>query len=160
MSAELKKSESKVSLRSNKDNKLGPTYGAKEKKIKAPAISRSKRAGLTFPVSRVHRYLRKGSFERIGTGAAVYITAVLEYLTAEMLELAGDVSRDLKKTRIIPRHIQLAVRHDDELGKLLQQVTIAEGGVLPFIHAVLQPKKTQAKLAEIAAVNSIKSNSP
>ena len=59
--------------------------------------------------------------------------AVLEYLAAEVLELAGNAARDNKKTRIVPRHIQLAVRNDEELSKLLSGVTIAAGGVLPNI---------------------------
>lgn len=59
-----------------------------------------------------------------------------------MLELAGNAARDNKKTRINPRHVLLAVRNDEELGKLLQGVTIASGGVLPNINPVLLPKKT------------------
>ncbi|XP_029374654.1 histone H2AX isoform X2 [Echeneis naucrates] len=59
-----------------------------------------------------------------------------------ILELAGNAARDNKKTRIIPRHLQLAVRNDEELNKLLGGVTIAQGGVLPNIQAVLLPKKT------------------
>ncbi|KAK9115768.1 hypothetical protein Sjap_014715 [Stephania japonica] len=72
----------------------------------------------------------------------VYLSAVLEYLAAEVLELAGNAARDNKKTRIIPRHVQLAVRNVEELSKLLGAVTIANGGVLPNIHQVLLPKKT------------------
>ncbi|XP_060095230.1 histone H2A-like [Heteronotia binoei] len=113
-------------------------------KARAKSKSRSSRAGLQFPVGRVHRLLRKGSYaERIGAGAPVYLAAVLEYLTAEILELAGNAARDNKKSRIIPRHLQLAVRNDEELNKLLGGVTIAQGGVLPNIHAVLLPKKTE-----------------
>ena len=82
---------------------------------------------------------------RIGAGAPVYLAAVLEYLAAEILELAGNAARDNKKTRIIPRHIQLAVRNDEELSKLLSGVTIASGGVLPNIHTVLLPKKTSKR---------------
>ena len=107
--------------------------------------SRSSRAGLQFPVGRIHRLLRKGNYaERVGAGAPVYLAAVLEYLSAEILELAGNAARDNKKTRIIPRHLQLAVRND-ELNKLLAGVTIAQGGVLPNIQAVLLPKKTEKK---------------
>ena len=62
-------------------------------------------------------------------------------LAAEILELAGNAARDNKKTRIIPRHITLAVKNDEELNKLLGGVTIAAGGVLPNIHAVLLPKR-------------------
>ncbi|KAI8492687.1 hypothetical protein Bbelb_297280 [Branchiostoma belcheri] len=169
-------------------------------KLRSKARSRSARAGLQFPVGRVHRFLRKGRYaerigagapvylaavleyltaerigagapvylaavleyltaegsgshrflrkgryaERIGAGAPVYLAAVLEYLTAEVLELAGNAARDNKKTRIIPRHLQLAVRNDEELNSLLSGVTIAQGGVLPNINNALLPKKASA----------------
>ncbi|XP_030913386.1 histone H2A-IV-like [Geospiza fortis] len=77
-------------------------------KARAKAKSRSSRAGLQFPVGRVHN----------------------------------------KKTRIIPRHLQLAIRNDEELNKLLGKVTIAQGGVLPNIQAVLLPKKTDSHKAK------------
>ncbi|MEQ2201378.1 hypothetical protein XENOCAPTIV_011506 [Xenoophorus captivus] len=130
-------------------------------KARAKAKSRSSRAGLQFPVGRVHRLLRKGNYaERVGAGAPVYLAAVLEYLTAEILELAGNAARDNKKTRIIPRHLQLAVRNDEELNKLLGGVTIAQGGVLPNIQAVLLPKKTEkpakSKVHRLFVVISIK----
>ncbi len=100
-------------------------------------------ANITQPHSsgRVARYLKKGRYaDRVGAGAPVYLTAVLEYLAAEVLELAGNAARDNKKSRIVPRHIQLAVRNDEELSKLLGDVTIPDGGVLPNIHSVLLPK--------------------
>jgi histone H2A len=106
------------------------------------ATSSSSKAGLQFPVGRIGRYLRQGKYAtRMGAGAPVYLAAVLEYLCAEILELAGNAARDNKKTRIIPRHITLAVKNDEELNKLLGNVTIASGGVLPNIHSVLLPKK-------------------
>lgn len=114
-------------------------------KARSKAKTRSSRAGLQFPVGRVHRLLRKGHYaERVGAGAPVYMAAVLEYLAAEVLELAGNAARDNKKARIIPRHLQLAVRNDEELNKLLHGVTISSGGVLPNIHSVLLPKRATA----------------
>ena len=90
----------------------------------------------------MHRLLRKGHYaKRVGAGAPVYLAAVLEYLSAEIL------ARDNKKTRIIPRHLQLAIRNDEELNKLLSGVTIAQGGVLPNIQSILLPKKTDEKVA-------------
>ena len=112
------------------------------------STSKSVKAGLQFPVGRIGRFLKKGRYAaRVGGGAPVYLAAVLEYLCAEILELAGNAARDNKKSRIIPRHVQLAVRNDEELNKLLGGVTIASGGVLPNIHAVLLPKKSKTKSA-------------
>ena len=87
-------------------------------KARAKAKTRSSRAGLQFPVGRVHRLLRSGNYaERVGAGAPVYLAAVMEYLAAEILELAGNAARDNKKQRITPCHLQLAIRNDEELNK-------------------------------------------
>ncbi|GAA6027317.1 hypothetical protein JCM8097_007822 [Rhodosporidiobolus ruineniae] len=108
------------------------------------AQSRSAKAGLQFPVGRIHRLLRRGNYaQRVGAGAPVYLAAVLEYLAAEILELAGNAARDNKKSRIVPRHLQLAIRNDEELNRLLGSVVISQGGVLPNIHSELLPSKTK-----------------
>jgi len=99
--------------------------------------SQSKKAGLVFPVGRVGSLLRRGQYaRRVGASAATYLCAVVEYLTAELLELtskAAAAGGNKKKavTRLTPRLITLAVRHDEDLGSLLQNVTLSRGGVLP-----------------------------
>ena len=102
------------------------------------SVTKAARAGLQFPVGRIARKMKQGRHaNRVGAGAPVYLAAVLEYLAAEVLELAGNAAKDNKKTRIIPRHIQLAVRNDEELNRLLKDTTIASGGVLPYINSFL-----------------------
>jgi len=91
--------------------------------------SRSRRAGLLFPVGRIHRLCRKGPWvgSRISAGAPVYLAAVMEYLTAELLEQAGLVARYGSSSRISPRHIKKAVKTDDELDKLCDGVVMVGG---------------------------------
>ncbi|CAK5269186.1 unnamed protein product, partial [Mycena citricolor] len=118
-------------------SKSGKAAGASSD---SKAQSRSSKAGLQFPVGRIHRLLKKGNYaQRVGAGAPVYLAAVLEYLAAEILELAGNAARDNKKHRIVPRHLQLAIRNDEELGKLLGSVVISQGGVVPHIDPSLLP---------------------
>ncbi|CAN9500128.1 unnamed protein product [Ophioblennius macclurei] len=118
-------------------------------KKKATKLSRSARAGVIFPVGRMMRYLRTGTHKyRIGMGAPVYMAAVIEYLAAEILELAGNAARDNKKGRITPRHIKLAVANDEELNQLLRGVTISNGGVLPRIHPELLSKKRGGRVSQ------------
>eukprot|EP01066_Platyproteum_vivax_P012749 Platyproteum_vivax@DN5794_c0_g1_i2.p1 len=132
---------------SGKGKATGQVAAAAGGRKKAKPESRSSKAGLQFPVGRVGRYLKKGRYaSRVGAAAPIYLASVLEYLCAEVLELAGNAARDHKKTRIIPRHIQLAVRNDEELNRLLDGVTISNGGVLPGnIPEALQPKKHKKK---------------
>ncbi|NXC43526.1 H2A protein, partial [Penelope pileata] len=121
----------------------GKKTAAASKPEGARKKNRSAKAGLQFPVGRVYRLLRRGNYsDRVSPGSAIYLAAVLEYLTAEILELAGNAARENKKARIVPRHIQLAVRNDEELSRLLSGVTIAQGGVMPNILSQLLPKRT------------------
>lgn len=113
---------------------------------KAKSVTRSARAGLQFPVGRINRLLKQGRYaERVGSSAPVYLAGVLEYLTAEILELAAKAATDNKRTRIAPRHIQLAVRNDEELNTLIGHTLVSGGGVIPNINPVLLPKSKAKK---------------
>ena len=114
-------------------------------------ITQSKRAGLCFPVGRIQRFMRKGLYAKnLGKTAPVYLAAVLEYLTAELLELSGNACKENNKKTISPRHVMLAIKNDDELSKFLDDVTIARAGVLPNIHTKLLPKKNKKKKIELS----------
>lgn len=86
-------------------------------------MSITKRSGLVFNVYRVHRMIR--SKMKISKKASVFLTAAVEYLCAEILELAGCAAFEFKRKRLHPRHIMLAVRGDDEL-------TVLFPGIFPF----------------------------
>ncbi|CAB4067606.1 H2A [Lepeophtheirus salmonis] len=104
----------------------------------------SSRTGLQLPVGRFHRFLRKGYYaESVGANTPVYLAAVMYCLTTEVLESVGNASCDNTNTRIIPRHLLLAIRNDEELKKLLASVSILQGSISPNIQAVLLPKKNE-----------------
>ena len=117
--------------------------------MKAKPKSNSSRCDLKFPVGRVARKIREGRYARsVGIGAGIFTAAVLEYLTFEILELAGNACLEHKKKQIVPRHLQLAIRNDEELNKLMHSTMIAQGGVIPNIHGFLFGKsKGGAKAA-------------
>jgi histone H2A len=127
--------------------KGGKGKGGKGKrgKTKGPR-TKSTRAGLTFPVGRITRYLRKTRYsKRVSPGAGIFCSAVLEYLMAEVVELAGNACADNKRKTISPRHLMLAVRNDEELSQLFASAVIPGSGVLPNVHSVLLPKAKKKK---------------
>lgn len=108
------------------------------------------RAGLIFPVGRILRIMKSGRLaERVSDKSAVAIAAVLEYLSAEIIELAGDQAkeeRSMKKYMIKPRHITLAIRGDEELNEVVGgHVIIPMGGVIPHIEPEVDMKGKKSK---------------
>ena len=97
----------------------------------------SRKAGLSFPVARVENIIRANFNGRVGSGAATYLAAVLEYITAEILELGGNATRDNREKTLNSRYLMMGIKHDEELKKLAQTVDwdIVGGGVLPHIDA-------------------------
>jgi len=108
--------------------------------------SQSKKAGLIFSVNLCKKMIKRSyKIKRFGPGASVYLTAVLEYLTAELLDLAGDIAFNFKKIRIIPRHIMMAIKQDIEFSELLKHVTLSSSGVLPIINKIETLKPEERK---------------
>jgi histone H3/H4 len=123
---------------------------------KAKPEQRSHKAGITFNVTRVEKLMSlEASAKRKSASSGVYLAAVIEYLTAEILDLAGNAARDFKKVRITPRHIKLAIANDEELSKLYSD-TVIGGGVVPRIHKSLlptekeEPKVKKPRVKEVA----------
>jgi histone H2A len=113
---------------------------------KTQPIQRTIRASLAFNVARIENLMMlEASVRRKSSNAAIFLTAAIEYLTAEVLELAGNAAIDNKKIRITPRHIKLAIANDMELSKLYQD-TILSGGVQHHIHQSLLPKAKESKV--------------
>lgn len=102
---------------------------------------RSARAGLIFPVTRTENiFMSKSIAKRKSEDMTMYLTAVVEYLCAELLELAGTVALNNKKKRVTPRYIIIAIYNDDDLSALYKDSYLA-GGVVPNIHSFLLKKK-------------------
>ncbi|XP_004837966.1 histone H2A-Bbd type 1-like [Heterocephalus glaber] len=90
-------------------------------KPRKQAVSRSTRAELQFPVSRVERYLREGGYaQRLGSSTPVFLAGVLEYLTANILDLAGKEAEGNCKKRITPQHLETVMENNQQLRALFQ----------------------------------------
>ena len=85
-------------------------------------VSNSEKAGLQFNVDDVKDYLRSTFSEKnLGAGAAVYLTATLEHLSAELLKLSGDVTKDRGDGKISVRDIMTGIENDAELADLFSR---------------------------------------
>ena len=113
--------------------------------LKKPKISKSHRAGLHFPITKIRNLLKKDSQEKISLNGSIFLAAVLEYLSAEIMDLAGTCTKNFNKKIIVPRYIQLACQHDNELKVLMENAIIADSGVVPNIEPELLPPVTIKK---------------
>jgi len=108
---------------------------AKRKKLQGDLIFpvRRMKLNLNHAMGNKRKFKNKmGDGRKVTTPSAVFMTAVVEYLTAEVLELSGEVAKNMKKQRIVPRHILAAIRMDEELNNFLPRSTmITSAGVMP-----------------------------
>jgi histone H2A len=105
--------------------KAGKTGKAKTRAPIGAGKTRSSRAGLLFPVGRIKRKLKEIMIgQRVGVGSSIYLAATLEYLTAELLEIAGNDAKHEGKKRITPQAIKRSLKGDEEMNRMLQNVTI------------------------------------
>jgi histone H2A len=131
----------------------------RSQKKAASAGTKKNKADLIFPTGRCGGLLRRGRFaRRVSASAGVYMAAVLEYLTAELLELSCKATAGSKKNakRITPRALTLAVRSDDDLGNLLKDVSLSRGGVVPNVHSALNKKAKKSKKSKKGSKKSKK----
>ena len=136
-----------ASVGARTDYDRAPRGGARSK-----PQSRSARSGLQFSVPRVKKLLRHLiTAPRVGNTAAVFLAAVLEYLAAEIVELAGNAARDNNAKRIVPRHLMLAIRNDEPLNYLYSRhgTIVLGGGVIQNIHNRLLPKNQKEPLSSL-----------
>eukprot|EP00484_Ammonia_sp_Unknown_P026580 CAMPEP_0197030930 /NCGR_PEP_ID=MMETSP1384-20130603/10057_1 /TAXON_ID=29189 /ORGANISM="Ammonia sp." /LENGTH=156 /DNA_ID=CAMNT_0042460367 /DNA_START=108 /DNA_END=578 /DNA_ORIENTATION=+ len=133
--------------KATKSNKASSARGKGKADQSTRRVSGSARAGLSMPVGRIKKYMKRGRFaSRVGMDAAVYLAAVLEYATAELLELAGDCTKEARKKTISPRYIMLAIKGDEELNRLLgSNIIIPHSGSVTYVHPNLLPDKGKKK---------------
>ena len=119
---------------------------------KKQSVSKQQKAGLHFPIGRIGRLLKNTSkMKRCGVASSVYLTAVLEYCTSEVLELSGNICRDSKRKRLTPEDISMAVRGDPELAKLCAGMSVITGNKLQFDSSILKPPPKKSKKTEEGA---------
>lgn len=108
-------------------------------------------------------FIRSQSFpgryaDRIGNSAAIYLAGVLEYLTGELVDLAGETCKDYKMKRILPRHILTTIKLDEELSTLLKDVTFFHGGFVGSLFLGHLSKATEARMQLSQGVQSTVEN--
>merc|ERR1711964_619882 len=126
--------------KANKTNKKKASHT----KNRAKGVRIQVRVGLNFPCTRVTRHCKKAKVaKRVSPRTGVFTSAVMEYIAAEVLELAGNAAKERRKKTIFPKHIQTAIRNDEELNEFLKNVTLRNVHVLPHIEEALLKKKKQ-----------------
>ena len=94
--------------------------------IRRQRRTQSQRAGLIFSVCQFHQKLRRRTLRRVQKVSSVYLSAVIEYLVKEVLDLSNEIAQYQEQNILQPRHINTALRYDQELNQLTKNVIIPE----------------------------------
>lgn len=113
--------------------------------LKAKQKRRCKRLGLQFSIGRVLKHLILKSECYVSADAAIFTAAILQLLTLEFLERAGNAARKEKKRVIVLRHLQLLIKNHKELYKACYGIWCYQRsrGTLPNIEALFPPTNTE-----------------
>ena len=118
--------------------------------LETKTLYKQKKAGILFPPSLIEKFLRHFGYAKImvTSSAPIYLAAVLEYITFEILDLSNTFCKEDKRVRINIRDLEYSVRTDSELDKLFIKLNISfiGGGVIPFIHSSLLHKNIKKPL--------------
>lgn len=132
-------SEGEKAVNNYKNSKKDKTLTCKQTK-----------AGIIFPPSLIEKFLRNFDYNKIMISALapVYLAAVLEYITYEILDLSNTNCKDNKRIRINIRDMEVSIRNDNELNDLFTYLNInmLGGGVIPFIHSSILNKTNKKPL--------------
>lgn len=122
---------------------------AKTKKV---SVTKSKKAGLVYPVARFNKMAKRESgLKRVGGSAPVYLAAVAEYVGAEILTMAGELTKKQGRKRITAEDLLLAVRGDPDVRKLCAGLSVSAGehmkqvGKQVATKCAAKPAKAKAK---------------
>jgi len=136
---------------------MGNKPSSEMPKTKKPTVSKTTKAGLIFPVSRVNRHMKenhtKGKVKRVGQLAPVFTAAVLEYIASEIFECSGNTTIAAKRKRISLADVCTTMRSDPELYKLMRGNVVFTGERLTGVTAAvtMAVPKAKPKQAEEAA---------
>lgn len=112
---------------------------------KKVAVSKSQRAGLIFPVSRVRNFIESiVNVERISDVSSVALASIMEYFCQSICQNASLKASEMKRTRISPRHLLLSVMEDENYRSIFGRGIFA-GGVVPTLA---KPKQAPPKQVE------------
>ena len=106
------------------------------------------------------KFLRKfgNSNIMITVESPVYLASVLEYISAEILDLSSSIASAHNRIRITVRDLEIAIRTDYEFNSFFNKNNIyfIGGGIIPFINPIIKNKnKKKSEKTIIKEINKL-----